>query len=87
LNDTFVLPSLEGIEQMEWQRSQAIKAPGMSGDSSVKDVGIAVSIVGKLNRLYNYRVVILQRRIMWVENYRHGDYCNGNTGKDEDLKA
>lgn len=36
---------------MEWQRSQAIKAPGMSGDSSVKDVGIAVSIVGKLNRL------------------------------------
>ena len=72
---------------MEWQGSQAIKAPGMSGDSSIKDVGIAVSTVGMLNRLYNYRVVMLQRRIRWVENYRHGGYCNGNTGKDEDLKA
>ena len=70
---------------MERQRSQAIESLQIneSDNNSVKcqRCGIAVPIVGKLNRPCNDRAVILQRRIKWVENYRRG------SNKDEDLKA
>ena len=69
LNEDFELPSLEEIEQMERQRLQ----------SSVR-CGNAKPIVGKLPRPHNDRVVILQRRIKWMENYYHGANVN-------DLKA
>jgi hypothetical protein len=38
----------------------------------VSKLCIAVPIVGKLSRPCNDRVVILQRRIKWMENYYHG---------------
>ena len=89
MNNAFELPSLEEIEQMvEQQRSHAIESLQISCDSvKCQRCGHDVPVVGKLNRPCNDRAVILQRRIRWVENYRHGGYCNGNTGKDEDLKA
>ena len=85
MNDAFELPSLEEIEQMERQRSQAIESLEIF-DHSVKcqRCGNAVPIVGKLNRPHNDRVVILQRRIKWIENYRRG---GNSTSKNEDLKA
>ncbi|MFL6316449.1 MAG: hypothetical protein ACJ71K_00650 [Nitrososphaeraceae archaeon] len=51
LNDPFELPSLEEIQEMDKQRSQAIESLEMSGNS-VKcwRCGIAVPIVGKLTR-------------------------------------
>jgi hypothetical protein len=73
LNDPFELPSLEEIEQMDRQRSHAIESLEIF-DHSVKcqKCGIAVPIVGKLSRPCNDRVIILQRRIKWMENYYHG---------------
>ncbi|MFL6418343.1 MAG: hypothetical protein ACJ71P_02860 [Nitrososphaeraceae archaeon] len=49
MNDPFELPSLQEIEEMERQRSQAIEALQIY-DHSVKcqKCGIAVPIVGKL---------------------------------------
>jgi hypothetical protein len=81
LNDPFELPSLEGIQQIDRQRLQAIEALEIC-DHSVKcqRCGIAVPIVGKLTRPCNDRSVILQRRIKWMENYCHGANVN-------DLKA
>jgi hypothetical protein len=60
LNDPFELPSLEEIEQMERQRSQAIQSLEIY-DHSVKCQRCAhdVPIVGKLNRPCNDRTVIL----------------------------
>ncbi len=43
---------------------------------------MAIPIVGKLSRPCNDRVVILQRRIKWIE-----DYYYHYRDKDEDLKA
>jgi hypothetical protein len=84
LNDPFELPSLEKIEQMDRQRSQAIEALQIS-DRSVKcqRCGIAVPIVGKLPRPYsNNRIAILQKRIKCIENYSHGN----NSNKNDDVK-
>ena len=72
MNDPFELPSLEEIEQIKRQRSQAIEALEISGNSvKCQRCGITVPIVGKLSRPHNYRVVILQQ-IKWMENYYHG---------------
>jgi hypothetical protein len=69
---------------MEFQRSQAIESLHIT-DNSVKcqRCGIAVPIVGKLHKPHNDRIVILQRRIMWIENYSRGT----NSNKSNDLKA
>jgi hypothetical protein len=73
LNDPFELPSLEEIEEMERQRLQAIDTLEISGNSvKCQRCGHDIPIVGKLNRPYNDRVVILQRRIKWMENYARG---------------
>jgi hypothetical protein len=83
LNDPFELPSLEEIEEMDRQRSQAIEALQIF-DHSVKcqNCDMAVPIVGKLPRPHNDRVAILQKRIKWMENYSR---CNNNN-KNNDLK-
>jgi hypothetical protein len=71
---------------MERQRSQAIEALEISGNSvKCQRCGIAVPIVGKLARPYNDRLAILQKRIKWIENY-----SRGNTNRPSyinDLKA
>ena len=72
MNDPFELPSLEEIEEMDRQRSQAIESLEISEpDNSVKCqmCGMAIPIVGKLARPHNDGAVILQRRIKWMENY------------------
>jgi hypothetical protein len=81
LNEPFELPSLEEIQEMERQRSQAIEALEIF-DSSVKCQRCGMAIVGKLPRPHNDRVVILQRRIKWMENYS----CGNNNGNSNDIK-
>jgi hypothetical protein len=52
--------------------------------------GNSVPIVGRLSRPYNDRVVVLQRRIKWIEDhyYRHHPGGNANAkDEDQDLKA
>jgi hypothetical protein len=74
LNDTFELPSLQEIEEMDRQRSYAIESWEIS-DHSVKcqKCGTAVPIVGKLPKPHPNRVAILQKRIKWLENYSRGN--------------
>jgi hypothetical protein len=74
LNDPFELPSLEEIEQMDRQRSQAIESLEIT-DHSVKcqRCGNAVPIIGKMTRTNNDRIAVLQKRIKWIENYSHGN--------------
>jgi hypothetical protein len=74
LNDTFELPSLQEIEEMDRQRSYAIESLETS-DHSVKcqKCGTAVPIVGKLPKPHPNRVAILQKRIKWLENYSRGN--------------
>jgi hypothetical protein len=89
LNDPFEIPSLEEIKEMERQRSQAIESLQLSdSDSTVKcqRYGIPVPIVGKLSKPHNDRVAVLQRRIKWMENYRHGSGSAKNHEYD-DVKA
>ena len=71
MNDPFELPSLEEIEQMDRQRSQAIESLQIT-DNSVKcqKCGTAVPIVGKLTKpTKGNRIDILEKRIKWIENY------------------
>jgi hypothetical protein len=67
------------IEEMDRQRSQAIKSLEVF-DHSVKcqKCGMAVLIVGKLTTAKNDRIAILQKRIKWIENY-----SRGNTRSDD----
>jgi hypothetical protein len=86
LNDSFELPSLEEIEQMEIQRSQAIESLQISNNSvKCQRYGNAMPIVDKLSRPHNDRVVILQRRIKWMENYYHGDNINNLKALKQEL--
>jgi hypothetical protein len=83
LNDAFEfgfeLPSLEKIEQIDSQLSQAIESlqiteseGGSSRSVKCQRCGIAVPIVGKMSRPCNHRTAMLQGRIKWMENYYHG---------------
>jgi hypothetical protein len=76
LNDPFELPSLEEIEQMDRQRSQAIESLEIS-DHSVKcqRCGIAVPMIGKAIKPKSNRITILEKRINWLENYTR---CSNN---------
>jgi hypothetical protein len=82
LNSPFELPSLDEIEQMDRQRSQAIEALEIS-NSHVKcqRCHTFVPIVGKLTKAFsNDRIGILERRIKWLEEHYHHT-------RDEDIKA
>jgi hypothetical protein len=78
LNGPFELPSLEEIEQMDRQGSQAIEALQISNDSvKCQRCGNAIPIVGKLTKASNDGIGILQKRIKWIENYSHGNANDG----------
>jgi uncharacterized protein len=83
LNDSFELPSLEEIEEMDRKRSEAIEALEISTHSvKCQSCGIAVSIVGK-STARNYRIAVLQKQIKWIEEHYHHysrrHHGNGNT--------
>ena len=75
---------------MDKQRLQPIESLQIT-DHSVKcqKCGISVRIVEKLTKLKSNRITILERRIRWLENYRHrrGGDNNSNNKNDNDLKA
>jgi adenine-specific DNA methylase len=75
------MPSLEEIEQMERQRSQALDAIEIF-DHTVKcqKCGNAVPVVGKPIRTKNDKLVKLQTRQRFMENHPH--FCS-----KEDLEA
>jgi hypothetical protein len=89
LNDPFELPSLEEIEEMDRQKSQAIESLQIF-DHSVKcqRCGMAVPIVGRLPKPHSNRIAILQKRIKWLQNYSRGNN-NGSYyhHKNNDVKA
>ena len=73
MNDPFELPSLEEIEEMDRQRSQAIESLEIC-DHSVKcqKCGMAVPIVvggGGLTRPHGNRITLLEHRIKWIETH------------------
>jgi hypothetical protein len=72
LNDPFELPSLEEIEEMEKQRSQAIESLQIA-DHSVKcqKCGMTVPIVveGGLARPHGNRITLLEHKIKWIETH------------------
>jgi hypothetical protein len=76
LNDAFELLSLQQIEEMERQRSQAIESLQIFNNAvKCQRYGIAVPVVGKLTKpkTRNDRIAVLQKRIKWIENYSHGN--------------
>jgi DNA-directed RNA polymerase subunit RPC12/RpoP len=83
LNDPFELPSLEEIKEMDRQRLQAIESLEIL-DRSVRCqmCGMAVPMVGKLTKPKSNRIAILEKRIKWLENYRHGN----NSDNNDDVK-
>jgi hypothetical protein len=82
MNDPFELPSLEEIEQMERQRLQAIESLQITGHSvKCQRCRVAVPIVGKLTKISNDRISILQKR-KWIENYSRS-YNNLKALKEE----
>jgi hypothetical protein len=84
LNDPFVLPSLEEVEEMDRQRSQSIESLEISNNSvKCQKCDIAVPIVGKLTKINNDRIGILQKRIKWIEEH----YYYHHRGKHEDIKV
>jgi hypothetical protein len=69
LSDPFEILSLQEIEEMEKQRSQAIKSLGIPGNSvKCQKCSVDIPIVGKMPRPHNDRVAILQKKIKWIEN-------------------
>jgi hypothetical protein len=85
LSESFELPSLEEVQEMERQRKQSIESLEISdGKVKCQKCGIAVPIVGKMNRPANDRVVVLQKRIYWLETrYRSGNPDNLKALKTE----
>jgi hypothetical protein len=89
----FELPSLEQIEEMDRQRSQAIESlqiseseGGSSRSVKCQRCNNDIPIVAKLSGLRSCtgRAAMLQRRIKWMENYYHGVNINGlNTLRQE----
>lgn len=68
LSESFELPPIEEIEEMDRQRKQSIESLVISnGKVECQKCGIAVRIVGKMSRPHNDRVVTLQKRIGWLE--------------------
>jgi hypothetical protein len=68
LNDPFVLPSLEQIEQMEKQRSQAIESLGISnGLVKCQKCGDTVPLLRTSTKPRSNRIDALQKRVKWIE--------------------
>jgi hypothetical protein len=75
LNDHFEIPSLEQIEQMEKQWSEAIQSLQISNDSvKCQKCGNAVSLLRTLTKPKSNRIDTLQKRIKWIENYYGKSY-------------
>jgi hypothetical protein len=98
LNNIYVeLLSLSEIEEMERQQNldmeslQISVSESGSGQSVVKcqqcaqDIPIPPSDNPK--KRCKDRLIVLRRRIEYIENYRWGNYGNGNAAKQEDLRA
>jgi hypothetical protein len=87
LNDPFELPSLEDIQEMDRQKSQAIESLEIF-DHSVKcqKCGTAVPIVGKLPSPYSNSLAILQKRIKWLQGYHHGNSAVGIADNNNSIK-
>ncbi|MFL6325489.1 MAG: hypothetical protein ACJ72C_12130 [Nitrososphaeraceae archaeon] len=74
MNDPFELPSLEEIEEMDRQKSQAIESLEIFNHSvKCQKCGMAVPIIGKLSKPNSNRIAVLEKRIKWLENYSRGN--------------
>jgi hypothetical protein len=76
LNEPFELPSLQEIEEMERQRSQAIESLQISNDNGFvkcQQCDIVVPIVRKMTKSSFDRIAVLRKRISWLENYATGN--------------
>jgi DNA-directed RNA polymerase subunit RPC12/RpoP len=81
LNDPFELPSLEDIEQMDSQRSQAIESLKISDDYvKCQKCGMAVTLLRTLIKPRSNRIDSLEKQIKWIENYSRGNNGNKNNG-------
>jgi hypothetical protein len=70
LNDHFEPLSLEQIEEMGKQRTQAIESLEISGSGDFikcQKCGMAVPMIGKLIKQKSNRIAILEKRIKWLE--------------------
>jgi RNA polymerase-binding transcription factor DksA len=76
LNDPFELPSLEEIEEMDRQRSQAIESLQLSISESdsgdfvkCQKCGIAVPMLRILTKPKSNRIAVLEKQIKWIEEH------------------
>lgn len=92
MSDTFELPSLEQIQQMEMKRSQAIEALEIS-DNSVNCQKCRNAIPMMINnnnansRAKSKRIVTLQTRIKWIEGHYYPSIRNNKNEEIKILKA
>ena len=84
----FELPSLEQIEEMNRQRSQAIEALEIS-DNSVKcqSCGMAVPLLRTSTKPRSNRIDTMQKRVKWIENYCRGNINRPYVNEVQQLKA
>ncbi|MFL6470183.1 MAG: hypothetical protein ACJ71H_04955 [Nitrososphaeraceae archaeon] len=74
MNEPFELPSLQEIEEMDRQKSQAIESLEIFNHSvKCQKCGMAVPIIGKLSKPNSNRIAVLEKRIKWLENYSRGN--------------
>jgi hypothetical protein len=89
LTDPFELPSLEQIEKMEKQRTQAIESLEISNDPGSDSVkcqkfGIDIPLIGKLTKPKSNQIAVLEKRIKWLEEgypHRHRRYGGANNNR------
>jgi len=87
LNDALELPSLEEIEQMERQRSQAIESLEISNDFvKCQKCGDAVQMPNSNHKPYSLRIHTLQSRIKRIESHYYRGNSNNNK-KNDDLET
>jgi hypothetical protein len=91
MNDAFEIPSLEEIEEMERQPSQAIESLQISNHSvKCQKCGVAIPMVGKLTRTKpkGNRIDTLEKRIKWLEHYCINNSTNNIKKKgNDDIEA
>ncbi|MFL6419158.1 MAG: hypothetical protein ACJ71P_07065 [Nitrososphaeraceae archaeon] len=74
MNEPFELPSLQEIEEMDRQKSQAIESLEIFNHSvKCQKCGMVVPIIGKLSKPNSNRIAVLEKRIKWLENYSRGN--------------
>ena len=80
----FPLPSLEEVNNMEMQRSQAIEALEISGNCvKCQRCGNTVPLMINNKRPKNHKIELLQTRIKWILEHRDS-YCLHTS--DEDIQ-